>query len=81
MREDKSFYHYKDYFSKASDDFVAAADLLREENLESACSLLQEAVEKYLTDYAFYKYKAKSVKEIQEIRLCETIKSVHPSGW
>ena len=37
MQEDKSFYRYKDYFEKASDDFTAAENLLNEENLESAC--------------------------------------------
>ena len=65
MQENKSFNRYEDYFSKANNDFAAAEDMLGEENLESACSLLQEAVWKYLTGYSLY--KAESVKEIQEI--------------
>ncbi|MDD5774035.1 MAG: HEPN domain-containing protein [bacterium] len=65
MQEDKSFYRYKDYFSKAGEDFSDAEDQLEEENLALACAHLQEAVGKYMTGYAFY--KAESVKEIQEI--------------
>ena len=65
MQENKTFNCYEDYFSKANSDFAAAEDKFGEENLESACSLLQEAVWKYLTGYSLY--KAESVKEIQEI--------------